>query len=107
MANREKWVAKMVDGQFLLIPAGQYVPESRHLPATGIITDTMDNLWHPCNGRYSNSKSQFRRWTKEAGCEEIGNERIKPRDNYKESGMQASVKGDLIRAYNDAERRFR
>ncbi len=38
------------------------------------ISDNQDLLWHPHNGRYYDSKSAFRKVTREAGCEEVGNE---------------------------------
>ena len=38
------------------------------------ISDHQDLLWHPHNGKHYDSKSAFRRVTKAAGCEEVGNE---------------------------------
>lgn len=104
MGTRETFVAKMVDGEFRLIPAHEHVWENNR-PNTGVITDTMDNLWHPATGKHCNSKSTFRRMTRESGCEETGGERIKPVDRTAE--MRQSVKEDLIRAYNDVDQRLR
>lgn len=47
--------------------------------APAVILDTMDHTWHPATGEMIDSKSAFRRRTREAGCEEIGNERPKMR----------------------------
>lgn len=102
---RVSYVCKQIDGKTVLIPSDEYIPEYNHGPNLGINTDSMDNLWHPATGEHTDSKSRFRRWTKEAGLEEIGNERIKPKDNYVESGMRDSIKSDLIRAYDAATRR--
>ena len=40
----------------------------------GTISDHMDPTRHMANGKTYDSKSQFRRATKEAGCIEVGNE---------------------------------
>lgn len=40
-----------------------------------VIPDSMDALWHPVTGEYIDSKSKFRRITKNSGCEELGNDR--------------------------------
>lgn len=39
-----------------------------------IIRDGMDALLNHVNGKMYDSKSEFRRATKEAGCEEVGND---------------------------------
>ncbi len=44
-----------------------------------VISDNMDGLKHHGTGKITDSKSQFRRMTKDAGCVEVGNETIKPR----------------------------
>ena len=43
---------------------------------TQIITDSLPpgGLWHPATGKYVDSKSKFRQFTKAAGCVEVGNE---------------------------------
>ena len=43
-------------------------------PRIAIISDTMDALVHPVTGKRCDSKSQFRRMTKDAGCVELGND---------------------------------
>lgn len=46
--------------------------------APGYISDHMDPTQHMANGRIYDSKSEFRKATKAAGCIEVGNERLKP-----------------------------
>jgi hypothetical protein len=46
--------------------------------APGYISDHMDPTRHMANGRLYDSKSEFRKATKAAGCIEVGNERLKP-----------------------------
>lgn len=59
--------------------------EARNAPmpaasrAFGVITDTMsDAAPHPCTGKMMDSKSAFRRVTREHGCIEIGTEKMSP-----------------------------
>lgn len=40
--------------------------------AHSVISDTMDDTWHPATGRLMDSKSGFRRVTKSHGYEEVG-----------------------------------
>ena len=50
--------------------------------ATNVISDNMPDTRHMADGKYYNSKSQFRAATKAAGCREVGNELptlLKPR----------------------------
>jgi hypothetical protein len=46
--------------------------------APGYISDHMDPTRHMADGRLYDSKSEFRKATKAAGCVEVGNERLKP-----------------------------
>lgn len=48
-------------------------------PAFHYISDHMDALPHPCDGKIYDSKSQFRKVTRANGCFEVGNEKIPPR----------------------------
>ncbi len=45
-----------------------------------VISDTMDGTWHPATGQVLDSKSKFRRITRELGLTEVGNERMMPRE---------------------------
>lgn len=55
--------------------------------------DTMEATWHPATGEMIDSKSEFRRRTKQAGCIEFGNESLspkapEPKDDTHEIGKQ-------------------
>lgn len=67
---------------------------SRPPVAPAIIRDNMDALRHPATGEMFDSKSQFRRATKDAGCEELGNDvpmghEYQPADGLKEDIAKA------------------
>lgn len=64
-------------------------------PTTQIITDTMQETWHPCDGRKYDSKSAFRRVTRAHGGVEVGNDRV---DTGPRQDSSSSVKADLIEA---------
>ncbi len=54
--------------------------------STYVISDIMEPTRHMANNRYYTSKSEFRRATKAAGCQEFGNELptlLKPRQPVK------------------------
>lgn len=40
----------------------------------GVISDVMESTRHMANGRYYDSKSEYRKATRAAGCIEVGNE---------------------------------
>lgn len=63
---------------------------------TQIITDSLPpgGLWHPATGKYVDSKSKFRQFTKAAGCVEVGNE--VQRDS-RQWGV-ANLKNDVIQS---------
>ena len=42
-----------------------------------VISDTMDLMVHPSNGKYYDSKSRFRAETRARGLTEVGNETIR------------------------------
>lgn len=51
--------------------------------APSVISDTMKAAAaHPCTGKVMDSKSAFRRVTREHGCIEIGNESTTPKTRY-------------------------
>lgn len=95
MAVRKKFVWR--DGELVEIDPEYQAPAR---PGITIIGDEMPDTIHPCNGRAYSSKSEFRKITKAAGCVELGNERIAPRQ-YQPTG----VKEDILRAYDTAGRR--
>lgn len=73
MSVRETYVLR--DGE--LVPKRLAAPlKSAGSPA--IIRDDLGaGLKHMGNGKVTDSKSQFRRWTKETGCIELGNDYLK------------------------------
>jgi hypothetical protein len=71
----EAWVWR--DGKLV----EKHLAAPLHVPraAPGVITDTMaDAAPHPCTGKMMDSKSAFRRITREHGCIEIGTEKMSP-----------------------------
>lgn len=71
---------------------GQQPVEAR----TQIITDSLPpgGLWHPATGKFVDSKSRFRKYTKAAGCIEIGNEVQTDRRQWD----VPNLKGDIAQA---------
>lgn len=59
-------------------------------------------MWHPVNGKKYESKSTFRRVTRAAGCEEIGNERQVDRRRY-----DTVTKADVARAMEMVRQGYR
>ena len=80
MAKRGTYVLrKNAKGKYILVPKHLAAPLSRGA-GYHIISDTLgENVRHMANGRYSDSKSTHRRWTREAGCDEVGTEKLAPK----------------------------
>lgn len=97
--SRQIWVARMVDGEFRLIPVG----EVEHTPRVHVIQDSMEPTWHPATGETIDSKSAFRRLTKASGCEEVGNEPLRLERPQFEPG--SGLKEALLGAWEKHERR--
>lgn len=89
---RFKWVQHPKTGE--LIPAGEYYSGER-VRTAAVQQDTMSPLWHPAKDMITDSKSEFRRWTKEAGCVEIGNESV--RGTYERHQKEQQAKRDARR----------
>lgn len=49
-------------------------PQRSKLSAAMVIRDNIDDLWHPSNGNYYDSKAKFREVTKANGGIEVGTE---------------------------------
>lgn len=60
--------------------------------APAVISDTMQAAVHMANGRTSESKSEFRRWTREAGCIEMGNDKLPPRKVHRMPAAGPDIK---------------
>jgi hypothetical protein len=71
---------------------GEWTEADRRIPSArlGIVTDTIDPLEHPCDGRLYDSKSAFRRTTKAHGCEEVGPHKPQVRD-YEPRGIKDDI----------------
>jgi hypothetical protein len=85
------------DGEF--IELGKQQPEVR----TQIITDSLPpgGLWHPATGKYVDSKSRFRQYTKAAGCVEIGNETQKDTRRWEVPNLKEDIVRSMEKLRND------
>lgn len=92
--SRGRWIFE--DGK--LIP---YESRKSNSPHHFVIDDTMPDMWHPCTGQMINSKSKFRQITKQHGCIEYGNEKLKDKRDLDVPGTKEA----LIKAYNEYERK--
>ncbi len=97
--SRQVWAARMIDGEFRLIPLN----EVEHQPRVHVIQDSMDPTWHPATGQRMDSKSSFRRATKASGCIELGSEPLSlERKQYEPS---SGLKEALLNAWEKHDRR--
>lgn len=73
--------------------------EPLHAPSAShyVISDTMDGATHPCTGKMMDSKSAFRRVTREHGCVEVGNEHASPGQRHEVS--RGEIARELSRAF--------
>lgn len=69
---KARWVFDPATKEMVEVPL-DYKPKRVDAPA--VYQDSMDAIEHPADGRMYDSKSAFRRVTKEHGLEERGNER--------------------------------
>lgn len=90
---RGRWAYR--NGKMVRIDAPQAVSRSH-----SIITDTIDPIRHPCNGKLYDSKSAFRDTTKAYNCVEIGNEKPKGFQEVRQESTQdrMQVREELIKA---------
>lgn len=84
------------NGKF--IEADECVSQSHH----HVIVDSMNATQHPCDGKYYDSKSAFRRVTKAHGCVELGNDKI-PRRKASYDDLEASktVRADISKTLGE------
>jgi len=73
-------------------------PERSALPAPMLALDSIDPTWHPHDGHYYDSKSQFRAITKASGGEEVGND--VQSDNRKYEPVSRDDVGEAIQMLN-------
>lgn len=79
MSERKVYRYAIIDGKFTEV--GCYDPGANRgaaPPSAYVSQDSMPPTWHPCDGNYYESKSKFREVTRAEGCEEYGNEKLKP-----------------------------
>lgn len=93
---REAWVYR--DGKLIEKHLAGPLHAARAAPS--VISDTMrDAAAHPCTGRMMDSKSAFRRVTREHGCVEVGTETAPPGHSYEPSVRD--YEAAVARAFRD------
>ncbi len=87
-------------GKFI-IRDGKLVPyEEREVTECHqIITDSMNGTWHPADGKTYDSKSAFRRTTKNHNCVELGDQAPNP-ETFKKEVRKSNVKEELIQTFD-------
>lgn len=81
--------------------------ETREVNAPYVRVDEMEALEHPATGQIMTSKSAFRRATKAAGCEEVGNDLLSKYQRPAYEPNAAYLTDLTIRAYDELERKSR
>ena len=75
----------------------EYTEARSHLPAPMLRPDGMSETWNPVDGKCYDSKSQYERAVKAAGCEIVGND--KGFFNQKPQAYEAKgLKQDIVNA---------
>jgi|SRR5215831_5803476 len=87
-ANENGMVEKMAVGRV----GGAYV-----------VSDTIDGTWHPADGKYYDSKSNFRRTTKSRGMVEVGTEKQQDRRDFGTGDIRRDI-GEAIQKVNQGYR---
>ena len=87
LADDNGMVAKQFAGE-------RYVASS----APQVISDHMDQTWHPCDVKQYDSKSKFRQVTRAHGGIEMGTEKIVPRKKVNNETPDHVVAGQIERA---------
>lgn len=75
----------------------------RREPGAYVISDTIDGTWHPADGKYYDSKSNFRRTTKGRGMVEVGNERQSDKRDFTPADIRRDI-GEAVRKVNQGYR---
>ena len=94
---RRKWIFDRQTQKMVEVPVdyvGAQIPKS-----PTVIQDSMDATMHPATGKMMDSKSEFRKVTRAAGCVEIGNEQIV--DRVQRSTPIEEVRESIRRAVNE------
>ena len=69
-----------------------------------VISDTISGTWHPGDGKFYDSKSNFRKTTKSLGAIEVGNEQ--QRDNRKLPELR-DIRADVARSLEMVKNGYR
>lgn len=75
--ERGSWIYDRSSGE--IVPASEYYARlPRRVLGPMIISDDLkagvNGLWHPATGQRTDSKSHFRKMTRDSGCVEVGDE---------------------------------
>jgi hypothetical protein len=73
----------------------RHEPQRSHLPRPYTKSDGMSDTWNPVDGRRYDSKSQYERAVKEAGCEIVGDDKghwSRSSPEYKPEGVAQDIK---------------
>ena len=77
-------------------------------PRIHVISDTMPETLHPVNGRHYESKSEFRKITRAAGCTEMGTDpQAAPRAPKSEHLVAKEIEADIIDAYKKVQQGYK
>jgi hypothetical protein len=104
-----QWV-DLGNGRSTYRRVGEGAPVARSsLPTPMIISDRMEATEHPCDGRFYESKSAFRKVTRQHGCIEVGTEKLKPKPNTEpdSKGIRESIQKAIAKAGPAPKRRRR
>lgn len=86
------------DGRQVYRKVPESIGERSHFPAPMLRPDGMSDTWNPVDGKHYDSRSQYERAVKAAGCEIVGNDagHWNRRPEYKPEG----VRKDIIDSWN-------
>lgn len=74
-------------------------PARSSLPCPMIVSDSMGEAEHPCDGKLYSSKSEFRKVTRANGCIEVGNDPARFRRPPKTKADDAAIDRAVERAF--------
>lgn len=77
------------------------------LPVPMIIGDHMDAAEHPCDGKTYESKSAFRRVTKQNGCIEVGNDPQRFKKYALPKPDRTTIKESILKAESKVKNGYR
>ena len=78
----------------------EYVPQRRVSKGPAIISDSLDGVWNPVDGRRYDSKSRYYKAVRDAGCEIAGNDSSVSEPKPRQLVTPGNVGQDIARAYD-------